>query len=176
MFIVVSGPSGVGKGTVIKELLKQLPQLNLPVSYTTRPPRTGEKNGQDYYFVSEEEFAKTDFLEWAEVHGNKYGTPALNYTGDVLFEVDVQGAESIKTKCPDCLTIFLLPPSEAELEKRLTKRKTEQPLDVKRRLQTAKKEAKKRWEADYLIVNDVLSDTVAKLIEIIKLEQEKKKG
>ncbi|MFA5928027.1 MAG: guanylate kinase [Candidatus Margulisiibacteriota bacterium] len=176
MLIVISGPSGVGKGTVIKELLTQLPELQLAISYTTRSPRPGDRPGKDYYFVSPEEFAKIDFLESAEVHGFKYGTPNKEYQGDVLFEVDIQGANAIKAKRPEALTIFILPPSDEELAKRLVKRKTEKPAEIKIRLETARQELKRQWESDYQVVNDKIDHTVNKISEIIKLELEKRKG
>ena len=175
MLIVIAGPSGVGKGTVIKALLKQMPHLQLAVSCTTRQPRKGEQQGKDYVFVSEDEFEQTDFLEWAVVHGYKYGTPNKDYQGDVVFEVDVQGAQAIKANRPDCLSIFLIPPSTDELEKRLLKRNTEKPADIKRRMETAKQELKKRFNYDYIIVNKVLIDTVEKVKEVMKLEQTKRK-
>lgn len=173
--IVISGPSGVGKGTVIKSLLKKFPDLDLVISYTTRTPRPGEKSGREYFFVKDEDFAKTDFLEWAVVHGNKYGTPNLEYDKDTIFEVDIQGARAIREKRPDCLTVFLVPPSQGELQQRLSNRKTENTEDIETRMKTAKTEMKSCWEADYVVVNDDLSHTVDKLIEIIKLEQTKRK-
>lgn len=175
MLIVISGPSGVGKGTVINSLLKKLPDVDLAISYTTRQPRPGEKNGREYFFVSDDNFAKTDFLESAVVHGFKYGTPNLEYLRDTIFEVDIQGARSIREKRPGCLTIFLVPPSQDELQNRLANRKTEKPQDIEIRLKTAKTEMKSCWEADYVIVNDDLKHTVDKIIEIIKLEQQKRK-
>ncbi|MFH1429659.1 MAG: guanylate kinase [Candidatus Margulisiibacteriota bacterium] len=174
MLIVVAGPSGVGKGTVIRELLKKMPELHLEVSYTTRKPRPNEKNGIDYYFVSEKEFDKIDFLESAEVHGNKYGTANREFKKDTVFEVDVQGARSIKENRPDCLSIFLLPPSPGELEERLRKRNTENPEDISTRMETAKKELKQRFDHDYIIVNNVLEHTVDKVLEVIKLEKKRK--
>ena len=175
MLIVISGPSGVGKGTVIKELLSKDTSLTLSISYTTRAPRKGETNGKDYHFVSVQEFEKFDMLEWAEVHGKKYGTPNIEYPQDTVFEVDIQGAEAIKTNRPDSLTVFLLPPSPDVLEKRLIGRDTEAESDIKVRMTTAKKELKRRWEADYQIVNDKLEDTVNKISEVIKLEKLKRK-
>ena len=138
MLIVISGPSGVGKGTVIKSLIKKLPDLDLAISYTTRTPRPGEKNGREYFFVKDADFDQTDFLESALVHGYKYGTPNLEYLKDTIFEVDIQGARSIREKCPSCLTIFLVPPSQDELQNRLANRKTETAEDIEIRLKTAK--------------------------------------
>ncbi|MFC1478537.1 guanylate kinase [Candidatus Margulisiibacteriota bacterium] len=174
MLIVIAGPSGVGKGTVIRELLKKMSELRLEISYTTRKPRQNEKNGVDYFFVSEKDFDQIDFLESAEVHGYKYGTPNRDFKKDTVFEVDVQGARAIKTKRPDCLSIFLLPPSPGELEERLKKRNTEQPEDITKRMVTAKKELKQRFDHDYLIVNNVLEHTVDKVMEVIKLEKKRK--
>ena len=176
MLIVISGPSGVGKGTVIKELIKRNPAISLAISYTTRPRRNGERNGAEYHFVDEATFSKTDFLEWAEVHGAKYGTPNIPYEGDVVFEVDMQGAKSIKQKCPACVSIFLVPPSEEELVSRLQKRNTETNKEIKVRLTTAKKEMKSQFDYDYVIVNKALENTIEKVEGVIQMESNKRKG
>jgi len=174
MLVIISGPSGVGKGTVIKKLLQKMPSLDLSISYTTRKPRKHEIHGKDYFFVTEKEFDNMDFLEQAEVHGNKYGTPNVKYKKDIIFEVDLQGAKSIKQKREDSLSIFLLPPSSKELENRLIGRKTESKSEIKERLNTAKKELKKRFEHDYLIINKDINNTVKKIKHIINLENEKR--
>lgn len=170
MLIVICGPSGVGKGTVIKYILNKNTDFKLSVSYTTRKQRNGEINGKDYYFVSDEEFARIDFLEWATVHGNKYGTPNLVYEENTLFEVDVQGAKAIKAKRPESIVFFLQTPTTNELAERLAKRNTEKKEDIALRLATAKQELKERWFADFILVNDKVEATGDKIIELIKIK------
>lgn len=177
LLIVLSGPSGVGKGTIYSKLLNVMPDLKVSVSATTRNPRTGEKDGIHYYFMSKEEFAEKrgrgEFLEWAETVGNYYGTPktpvinTLEQGKDVLLEIDVKGARQIKTAYPDCVTIFVLPPSEAELEKRLRGRGTESDEQIAARLALAKNEIAISGEFDHRVINDNLDKAVNEVKDII---------
>ncbi|MBU0581089.1 MAG: guanylate kinase [Candidatus Margulisbacteria bacterium] len=175
---VISGPSGVGKGTVAKKLLARDSNLIWSISSTTRPPRTGEKNGKDYFFFSAETFdqkiAQGDFLEWAIVHGYKYGTEKapleklLNLGKKVLLEIDVQGAQQIKESLKACILIFLIPPSLEELINRLKGRNSETEETLKTRLETAKKELEQKENYDYIVVNNNLNDTITHIEKIIK--------
>lgn len=165
LLIVLSGPSGVGKGTVLKEFINDPDlKLGLSVSMTTRPMRPGEKDGVNYYFVSREEFAKIrdegGLLEWAEFVGNYYGTPLkeverLRSEGkNVLLEIEVEGCRQIKEKVPDVLTIFIVPPSMKELERRIRGRGTEPEEIVQQRLAKAAREMQMMSEYKYVVCND----------------------
>ena len=180
--IVISGPSGTGKGTVCKELLKQHPQIAYSISATTRNPRAGEVNGKDYWFISKEEFkqmiAENKLLEWAEVYGNYYGTPAdkvrevLDSGQDVLLEIDTQGAMNVqKIFLKEATFIFLLPPSLEELEKRIRGRGTETEEAIKRRLSAAIDEIPYGHHYDYIITNDEVNNVVEKILNIIEAER-----
>ncbi len=182
LVLVVSAPSGAGKTTLCRYLLKEDPEISFSVSYTSRPPRRGEKEGQDYYFVSRETFEKMIkedvFLEWAEVHGNFYGTSkkqvfkALENGRDILLDIDVQGANQVKKKLgKDAVLVFILPPSFEELEKRLRKRATEDETSIKKRLENAKKELAKAYEFDYLVLNDNLKTALEELRSILIAER-----
>jgi guanylate kinase len=176
--IFISGPSGVGKSTVIKELLKKNPDVELSVSYTTRPPRTGEKDGIDYFFISQELFEQmittNAFLEWARVHGHLYGTSLQWITSKeqagihILFDIDVQGVIQAKQKASPGCFIFIIPPSMEELSKRLRGRGTEKLEIVKLRLDNAKKELAHWNMYDYLVVNDSLDKTIEDISTIMK--------
>jgi guanylate kinase len=174
---VLSGPSGVGKSSLRERVRKELPELAYSISYTTRPPRHGEIEGKDYHFVSEDTFFAMReagaFVEWALVHGNYYGTSVeqlkkqLNEHGDVLVEIDVQGARQVKAHFPQACFIFVLPPGRDTLEKRLLQRGTEQGKDLKARLENAMGELLEASWYDFLIINDVLDEAVEALKSVI---------
>lgn len=164
--IVISAPSGAGKSTLVRQLLASLPDLKFSVSYTTRPPRPGERNGREYFFVSRERFrrmiAAREFVEWADVFGHLYGTPrqqlrAAQEAGrDVLLDIDVQGHQQLRKRLPEAVSIFVLPPSFTELARRLRHRHSDTPAVIERRLNDARNEIRHWPEYDYLVVNDRL--------------------
>lgn len=179
LFVLV-GPSGVGKGTVLKKLVADYPLLQLSISATTRPPRPGEVDGKDYFFITEEQFdalvASRKLLEWAIVHRKyRYGTPAdwVNARRSegrvVLLEVDLDGARQVRRSVPDCQTIFLAPPSWEELERRLLGRATEDIEEQHRRLETARTEMAAMGEFDKVIVNVDVNSTVQELAQELGL-------
>lgn len=163
ILLVVSGPSGVGKGTICSQLLQQLTNVQYSVSATTREPRPGEVNGVNYFFVTVDEFSRLreagELLESAEVFGNLYGTPkpavmqALEQGKDVVLEIDIQGALQVKVAFPECVTVFVWPPSHAELQRRIRQRGTESPESLLRRLREAKREMAHVVDYDYVVVN-----------------------
>ena len=175
--IVVSGPSGVGKGTVLKEYLASRDQIAYSVSATTRSPRPGEEHGVHYFFLSREEFEQTvqsgGMLEYASYNNNYYGTPKKPVEeqrakgNDVVLEIEVQGALQVKKACPDALLIFIAPPSFEELASRLTGRQTEDSKTVENRLNIAHKELLCAKEYDYIIVNDTVELAVQRLAQVI---------
>lgn len=176
---VVSGPAGVGKGTVLNAAFEKLDRLCYSVSCTTRKPRPDlDKEGVTYYFISKEKFeamvAQDSFLEFAEVHGNYYGTPRdkvlqnLEKGLDVVLEIDVQGALMVRQKMPEAKLIFIAPPSDDELEKRLRARGTEDDSTVALRLKNARWELSQIDKYDYTVVNDSVADATDKFIEIVK--------
>ncbi len=179
LLIILSGPSGVGKGTVRQELFKD-ESLNLAysISMTTRKPRPGEVDGVDYFFVEENEFddkiEKGELLEYARFVGNCYGTPQfyvdklLNEGKNVVLEIEVQGALQVIEKCPDALTIFLVPPSFEELERRIRGRRTEEESVVKERLDKARKEIATQDQYKYVVENDDVMAAKNKIAQIIK--------
>ena len=185
ILVVVSAPSGGGKTTLVKEALAADPELSLSVSYTTRPPRVGEVDGRDYWFVSAEEFARRrdagEFAEWAQVFDHAYATPrapldaAIAAGRDVLLDVDIQGARAIKAVYPrDAVGIFVLPPSLAELERRLRARGTDSDAQIKRRLERVREElAVLRQDGwyDYLVVNTDRERAAQELKAIITAER-----
>lgn len=181
MLIVVSSPSGGGKGTLIRRVLKEVPNLGYSVSFTTRAPRTGETNGVDYFFISLEEFEKgiaaQRFLEWARVHGNFYGTAheqiehELTEGRDIILEIDVQGAKSVRQLVPEALSVFILPPTYEVLRERLTQRGSERPDDLALRLRNARAEVLHYSEFDYVIVNDKADTAAAQLASIVYAER-----
>jgi guanylate kinase len=176
--IIITGPSGVGKGTVVKELLDRNKDIWLSISATTRNPRIGEKDGENYYFISDEKFKdmidKKEFLEWAQFAGNYYGTPLSTVNEKiekgfiVLLEIEVEGAKQIKEKFPEALSIFLLPPSKAELEKRIRNRGTEKEEAIDRRLSRADYEIASSDEFDFVLINHDVDETVKEVFKIIK--------
>jgi guanylate kinase len=177
--IILSGPSGSGKSTVIQRLLgaSDLP-LRLSVSATTRQQRKNETPGEDYYFLSRQEFeealARNEFLEWAEVYGNYYGTlrsevePYRRKGSGVLLDIDVQGAEQVRRACPDSRSIFLAPPSLPVLERRLRQRGTEDEATIQRRLAAAEAEMARQNEYDHVVLNDTLDRAVADVEALVK--------
>lgn len=182
--IIISSPSGGGKGTLIKELLATVPHLGYSVSLTTRAPRPGEENGREYHFVTAEEFQSEisdgGFLEYAEVHGNLYGTSLklidkITSTGDdVILEIDVQGADSVMAKVPDSVSIFIMPPSFETLRARLIARATEQISDLELRLRNSLDEVREYTHFNYVVVNDQIDAASQKLAAIIIAERQKR--
>ncbi|MBP8598082.1 MAG: guanylate kinase [Selenomonas sp.] len=180
LLIVVSGPSGTGKGTVCTELLTQTPDLAYSISATTRKPRTGEIDGQNYYFLNKATFEKMigdgGFLEYANVYGNYYGTPLgkieerLAAGEDILLEIDTQGALNVMKKCPEGLFIFLLPPSIGELERRIRGRGSETEDSLGKRLGAAKAEIAIGKKYDYIVVNDTVKNAVKHIKSIMIAE------
>ncbi len=174
---MIAGPSGVGKGSVVRRVLELVPDLYLSVSATTREPRASERPGQDYVFVSDEEFermtADGELLEWASVFGNRYGTPAepiqrtLEEGRDALLEIDVQGAETVRSVMGDAVLILLEPPSLAELANRLRSRGTEDEGKIRMRLAEAERELARRELFDHVVVNDDLDRASLQVAAII---------
>ncbi len=174
---VVSGPSGVGKGTLVNLLKTRHPELVLSVSATTRKPRRGEKNGMHYFFVQKEVFLdrvnKGKFIEWAEFAGNYYGTDRafveenLDKSRHVLLEIDVKGALQVKEKMNSAILIFIEPPSVEELKKRLFKRKTDSGNEIQKRLNIVKSELDKKHRFDYSLVNKCLEQAYAELERLV---------
>ena len=178
---VITGPSGVGKGTAVEQVLKKVDNIYLSISATTRSKRKGEQEGVNYFYKSRDEFEKMikseEFLEWAEFAGDFYGTPKFqvnNYLScgkDVLLEIEVQGAKQIREKCQDAVLIFLAPPSFEALEERLIKRQTETIEKVKVRLKKAKQEMKEIKLFHYIVINDKLDEAIDNVISIIRAER-----
>ena len=179
ILIIISGPSGSGKGTVVKELIKQ-ECFSLSVSATTRPPRPGEINGIHYYFYDKETFEKMkeekELLEWAEFCGNYYGTPKkyvqkqMAENKNVILEIEVQGALQIKKMYPNCILIFMIPPNAKELQKRLTERGTEDKQTINRRMNRAIEEMEFVPQYDYIVINDTVEKAANAICSIVEAE------
>ncbi|MCK6404543.1 MAG: guanylate kinase [Rhodocyclaceae bacterium] len=175
---IVSAPSGAGKTTLVRMLLENDSGIRLSISYTTRAPRPGEADGREYNFVDIETFrgmvGRGEFLEWAEVHGNCYGTSRLwieqEMAGgrDVLLEIDWQGAQQVKKLFPQAIGVFVLPPSMTELERRLTGRGTDSAEVIARRLAAAREEMRHVSEFGYVIINDALPQALADLLAVVR--------
>jgi guanylate kinase len=199
LVFIISAPSGSGKSTLVNRVRTDIPKLTFSVSYTTRPPRGSERNGYEYYFISREEFermlARDEFLEHALVFGNYYGTAkrflreAESRGNDLLLDIDVQGAEQIKKKLADAVSIFILPPSHDELKRRLERRtRAEEELRVdktlpqilhatiQKRLDGARREIENYPKYDYILVNDRLEDSIEHLEAILACERSKHAG
>ena len=178
---VITAPSGAGKTSLIEALMKADPSLKLSISYTTRKPRPGEQDGVDYHFVDDAEFlamkARAEFLESAEVHGYRYGTSkkvitdALARGEDLILEIDWQGAQQVRAVYPDCVGIFILPPSIEELERRMRSRGQDAEAVIRRRLDNARGEMEHAGEFDYAIINKDFQTALRKLAEIIQKER-----
>ena len=176
--IILTGPSGVGKGTVVKEILGKDKSIWLSISATTREPREGEKEGENYFFLNQQKFKEMIeqnlFLEWAQFAGNYYGTPLSSVNEKikngftVLLEIEVEGAKQIKEKFPNSLSIFLLPPDKAELERRIRNRGTEKEEAIKKRLSRANYEISSSNEFDFALTNYDVDETAKKIIKLIE--------
>jgi guanylate kinase len=175
---VITGPSGVGKGTLIRGLLERVPELELSVSATTRPPRPGERDGVDYHFLTEEEFrrrvAEGGFIEHATYSGNRYGTlrseleRRLQAGVPVVLEIEVQGARQVREALPDAVAVFIAPPSLDALRARLVGRGTDSPEQVQQRLRTAERELEAQPEFAHVVVNDRLEQATEELERIVR--------
>ncbi|MDW7738730.1 MAG: guanylate kinase [Bacillota bacterium] len=181
ILIIISGPSGVGKGTVCRQLMEIREKLNLSISTTTRSPRPGEKEGREYNFTDIKTFKEMikngAFLEWANVHDHYYGTrldsvnKVISTGGDLILEIDVQGAAQVRKKTPGSVSIFLAPPSLEALEKRITGRGTENQARIKQRLITARREMEAFNLYDYVVVNDTVEQAAELIGSIIDAEK-----
>lgn len=184
LIFIISAPSGTGKTTLLKRLIEELPGLRFSVSYTTRPPRKNEREGEDYHFVSSAVFQKMverdEFLEWAEVLGNRYGTPkadihALRSEGvDLILDIDTQGAKKVIEKVDHAVLIFILPPSLKDLEDRLGKRGLDSPEVVRLRLASARKEMEEARWYHHMIANEKVDEALERLKTIIISERRRR--
>ena len=184
MYIVVSAPSGSGKTSILREVLKQCPNIHFSVSYTTRPPRQGEEDGKDYYFVSEEAFreriARGEFAEWEENYGCLYGTSAktmkafLEKGFDLILDLDSRGAKTLKKNYPGGAFVFILPPSIGELKKRLKRREFENEQTVNKRMDKALDEIREIVWYDYIIINDKIKNAIDALRSIYLAEKSRR--
>ena len=172
--LVITGPSGVGKGTLIRLLLDRFPALALSVSATTRKPRPGEEDGVDYHFLSRDEFDRRidagEFLEWAEYAGNRYGTLRSELERDVdvlVLEIEVQGARQVRERVPDAISVFIAPPSEEALRTRLVGRGSDDPEQIEKRLAVAEEEMKAVDDFDHVVVNDDLDAALQELSDLV---------
>jgi guanylate kinase len=175
---VITGPSGVGKGTLIRSLVQQVPELEVSVSATTRPPRPGEADGVDYHFLSEEEFdrrlAAGEFVEHARYSGHRYGTLRSELESriaagvPVVLEIEIQGARQVRDAMPEAVQVFIAPPSLEALRARLVGRGTNSPRDMEARMRTAREEMQAREEFAHVVVNDRLERAVGELVSIVR--------
>ena len=183
LLVVISGPSGAGKGTICERIRAELPQLGYSVSATTRAPRQGEIDGKSYFFKTVEEFEtmiqKGELLEYANVYGNYYGTPKqyvldiLEGGYDVLLEIDVQGAMQVKKNYPQCVLVFIAPPSLEELRNRLEGRRTDSQEVIERRMAAANEELKLAENYDYVVVNNIVAEATDQILAILAAERTK---
>ncbi len=178
ILLIVSSPSGAGKTTLTKRLFEQVPGLRFSVSHTTRQPRTGERDGREYHFIDrakfEELIAEDAFLEWAEVHGNFYGTSRTELDPNargIVFDIDYQGAKQVKSHKPDAVGVFILPPSMETLLERLRGRASEDDETVQRRFSVAREEIRQHQMFDYIIVNDDIDEATQSLVSIFLAEE-----
>ena len=181
LLIIISGPSGAGKGTICQSLRQHRPDIFYSISATTRAPRDGEQDGINYYFKSKKEFeemlARDEFLEWARVYDNYYGTPRAPVTEaiaagkDVILEIDVQGAMKVKEKAPEGVYVFIVPPSLDVLRTRIIGRATDSMEIINKRMNKALGELSKLYEYNYVVINDVVAQAVNKLECIIEAEK-----
>jgi len=190
ILFIISAPSGSGKTTLVNELRQYVRNLEFSVSFTTRPPRGSEQDGREYHFISRGEFEqmieRDEFLEYAVVFGNYYGTArtvleeAKARGNDLLLDIDVQGERQVKQRVPDAVSIFVLPPSRAELESRLRKRSRSENMEseevIRRRLNTARKEIENYPNYDYILVNDRLESSTDQLVGIVQGERVRRSG
>jgi guanylate kinase len=183
---VITGPSGVGKGTLIRGLRERVPELELTVSATTRPPRPGERDGVDYHFLTPAEFAQRvsagEFLEHADYAGHRYGTlrsevqSRLDRGAPVVLEIEVQGARQVRRAMPEAVAVFIAPPSTADLRARLEHRGTDSPEQVRTRLSTAEAELEAQSEFSHVVVNEWLDEAVLALVEIVHANLKRAQG
>jgi guanylate kinase len=181
LVFVISAPSGTGKTTLVRRVIEQLPNLQFSISYTTRPPRSNEREGVDYHFVSQDIFQKMvekgDFLEWAEVLGNRYGTARVDMKNleskglDLILDIDTQGAKGVKESMDEVVLIYVLPPSMKALRERLITRGLDSPEMIEFRLANARKDIEEAHKYHYVIVNEKIEEAVGKLKTIIIAEQ-----
>jgi guanylate kinase len=185
LLLIISSPSGAGKTTLTKDLLGHFTDLTFSVSHTTRKPRANETNGRDYHFVSRAEFEALEqagaFVEWAEVHGNLYGTSTseidrcrAEHKRGIVFDIDYQGARQIKAKRPDALSVFVLPPSMSALKQRLRARNSDDAETIERRYQNATREIEHYGLCDYVVVNDDLESAKQVMRSIVYSERSRK--
>lgn len=181
ILLVVSGPSGAGKGTIVSLLQRDYPTLQLSISATTRAPRPGEVNGVNYHFIKKEVFQTLieddQLLEWAEVYGNYYGTlkqfveKKLGQGQDLLLEIDIQGALQVKRKFPEAVLVFIAPPSKAELKSRLVSRATDSKEEIEKRLNCTIREMELAGQYDFIVVNDDVTQALTSIHAIITAEK-----
>lgn len=181
---VFSGPSGTGKTTLAWEVVRQVPRTEFSISYTTRPPREGEQDGVDYRFVARADFerrrAAGEFVEWAEVFGNLYGTGRVDLESviasgrDMVLDIDIQGALQVRQALNDAVLVFILPPDFDALRRRLADRATDREEVIERRLAAARGEIERAFDFDYLVVNDSLEDAASRLRAVVHAERQRR--